>query len=252
MNKMKFKGELLMSRILPTIRGLDRIYRIGNILKISLTLLITIAIVFSLFIASYSENLNAGLSNALIRLHVIANSDSPSDQALKRSVRDVIITYMKDQLKDSKDLEQTKNIINSDKESIVLLAKDEIKKNGYDYDVNVTLGSYPFPTKTYGDISLPAGNYQALRVVIGKGEGANWWCVLFPPLCFVDVTHGTVPDSVKEDLKRTLTNEEYSIITSADSDEDIPIKIKFKIVEFFQDSKMTFAGVMNKIFNTHR
>jgi stage II sporulation protein R len=238
-----------MNKILPNIRGLDRIYRIGNILKISLTLVITIAVVFSMFIASYSENLNEGLSNSLIRLHVLANSDSPSDQALKRKVRDVIITYMKAQLKDSKSLDQTKQIIDSDKEKLVALAKDEIKKNGYDYDVNVTLGSYPFPTKTYGDISLPAGNYQALRVVIGKGEGANWWCVLFPPLCFVDVTHGTVPDSVKEDLKKTLTTEEYSIITSADNDEDIPIKIKFRVVEFFQDSKMTFAGVMNKIFN---
>jgi stage II sporulation protein R len=241
-----------MSRILPTIRGLGSINRIGNIVKISLTLIITISVVFAIFISSYSENLKKGLADNLIRLHVIANSDSPADQALKRNVRDVILAYMKDKLKDSKDLEQTKFIINSEKERIVSLSKDEIVKNGYDYDVNVTLGSYPFPTKTYGDIALPAGGYQALRVVIGKGEGANWWCVLFPPLCFVDVTHGTVPDSVKEDLRRTLSEEEYSIITSADNEDDIPIKIKFKVVEFFQDSKMNFAGVISKIFNTSR
>ena len=97
---------------------------------------------------------------------------------------------------------------------------------------------------------MPAGSYEALRIVIGKGEGANWWCVLFPPLCFVDVTHGTVPDSVKDDLKNVLTEEEYSIVTSADEESDIPIKIKFKIIELFQDSKDKFAGTLSRIFKT--
>ena len=90
---------------------------------------------------------------------------------------------------------------------------------------------------------------RLFRLVIGNGEGANWWCVLFPPLCFVDVTHGTVPDSVKEDLKDALTEEEYDILTSADEESDIPIKVKFKIVELFQDSKVKFTGAFNKLFN---
>ena len=93
---------------------------------------------------------------------------------------------------------------------------------------------YPFPTKQYGDIILPSGNYQALKVVIGSGKGANWWCVLFPPLCIVDVTHGTISDSVKEELKNVLTYDEYEIISSAEDDDDIPVKVKFKIVEFFR------------------
>jgi stage II sporulation protein R len=159
---------------------------------------------------------------------------------------------MKEQLINSKDIEQTRYIINTNIKKIIVLAKDEIEQQGRNYDVNVKLGSYPFPTKAYGDIALPAGNYQALRVVIGKGEGANWWCVLFPPLCFVDVTHGTVPDSVKESLKKALTTEEYSIIASAEYDNEIPIKIKFKVVELFQDSKIRFTGMINKIFNTSR
>jgi stage II sporulation protein R len=95
---------------------------------------------------------------------------------------------------------------------------------------------------------LPAGHYQALRVVIGKGEGSNWWCVLFPPLCFVDVTHGTLPDNIKENLKNALTSEEYNIITSVDSDSEIPVKIRFKVVEFFQNSRIRFTGMISKIF----
>ena len=223
-----------------------------SIIKISLAIIITISIVAGLLLNSYSEDLNKGLADNLIRLHVIANSDSPEDQALKRDVRDIILSYMKEQLINSKDIEQTRYIINTNIKKIIVLAKDEIVQQGRNYDVNVTLGSYPFPTKAYGDIALPAGNYQALRVVIGKGEGANWWCVLFPPLCFVDVTHGTVPDSVKENLKKALTTEEYCIIASAEHENEIPIKIKFKVVELFQNSKIRFTGMINKIFNTSR
>ena len=241
-----------MSKILLKIKSFNNNHHAVSVMKIVITIIISISITIALLAGSYSENLNKGLADNLIRLHVIANSDSPEDQALKRDVRDIILSYMKEQLINSKDIEQTRYIINTNIKKIIVLAKDEIGQQGRNYDVNVTLGSYPFPTKAYGDIALPAGNYQALRVVIGKGEGANWWCVLFPPLCFVDVTHGTVPDSVKENLKKALTTEEYSIIASAEYDNEIPIKIKFKVVELFQNSKIRFTGMINKIFNTSR
>ena len=98
---------------------------------------------------------------------------------------------------------------------------------------------------------MPAGNYQALNVSIGKGAGSNRWCVLFPPLCFVDVTHGTVPESVREELKNALSNEEYKIVTTSENDNDIPVKIKFKIVEFFQSSRIKFSGIISKIFSNN-
>lgn len=241
-----------MSKVLLLIKELGIIHRIGNNVKIAITVILTASILAVLLLGSYSEDLNKGLADNLIRLHVIANSDSPEDQALKRQVRDIILGYMKEQLNSSKDIEQTKYIINKNMSKITVMAEDEIVRQGKNYNVKTTLGSYPFPTKSYGDITLPAGNYEALRVVIGKGEGANWWCVLFPPLCFVDVTHGTVPDSVKQSLKTALTDEEYGIITSADNDKEIPIKIKFKVVEFFQDSKIKFAGMFSKIFSTSK
>ena len=113
------------------------------------------------------------------------------------------------------------------------IAKNVVEQNGYDYDVNVEIGNFSFPTKTYGDISFPAGFYDALKVEIGKAEGQNWWCVMFPPLCFVDVTSGVVPEESKENLQENLGDEEYDII-SENKDDGI-LSIKFKIIEFFEN-----------------
>jgi stage II sporulation protein R len=237
-----------MSKVLLMIRELGNNTRSSVLIKVCIAVLLAAVLTFGIITVSYSDSVNKGLADNLIRLHVIANSDSEEDQALKRDVRDVIIAYMKEQLKDSKDIEQTKFIINSRMDNISRVASDEIEKHGKAYNVKATMGSFPFPTKAYGDITLPAGNYQALRVVIGKGEGSNWWCVLFPPLCFVDATHGTVPESVKKELKDALTSEEYNIITSADGDEDIPVKIRFKVVELLQESKVKFTGMISRIF----
>lgn len=199
---------------------------------------------------SYTESVNNGLASNLIRLHVVANSDSPGDQDLKHNVRDAVLSYMNSQIKNSQDIEETRAILLGRLDEIATIAQNTIRNQGYEYEVKVRLGNYPFPTKVYGDINLPAGNYEALRVVIGDGVGSNWWCVLFPPLCFVDVTHGTVPDSVKEDLKMVLTEEEYDIVTASDDEGDIPIKIKFKIVEIFQESKTKLASTFDKLFKT--
>ncbi|AEV67342.1 stage II sporulation protein R [Acetivibrio clariflavus] len=217
----------------------------GILAIIMVSLLIT-----GIAFASYSENINSGLSQNLLRLHVIANSDSPEDQQLKRDVRDVILDYMKKELKDFDNVEDAKLQVGKNLDKIKTLAENEIRRQNKDYSVKVMLGNFPFPTKMYGDIALPAGNYEALRVVIGEGEGQNWWCVMFPPLCFVDATHGTIPDSVKEELKSVLTKEEYSIVASVDMEDEIPIEIKFKIVEIFQGSRIKLKGAINRLFKT--
>ncbi len=237
-----------MNRILKSVRGFGSGVKNNILLKAAISLFLIAILWTGIYLTTYSQDVNKGLSENLIRLHVVANSDGDADQALKRDVRDVIINYMRQQLKDSKDIENTRNIISRDMEKIEGLAKEEIARQGKAYEVKADMGIHPFPTKMYGDITLPAGNYQALRVVIGKGEGANWWCVLFPPLCFVDATHGTISDSVKADLKDILTAEEYDIVTSADSEDDIPIKVKFKIVEFFQDSRIKISNLLGRMF----
>jgi stage II sporulation protein R len=216
-------------------------------IKVFAAVLAIAAVMIFTRMITYTESINASLSDNLVRLHVIANSDSPEDQALKHTVRDAVLDYVRGILKDSNSVDQTRTLILENIPEITAVAKQTIADAGSSYDVKASLGSYPFPTKAYGDILLPAGDYQALRIVIGNGGGANWWCVLFPPLCFVDVTHGTVPDEIKEDLKKVLTEEEYQLVTSADEEADIPVKIKFKIVEMFQDSKIKLAGAFEKL-----
>ena len=138
--------------------------------------------------------------------------------------------------KDSNSKQEVIEIAQNNKEELQNIAQATVLDNGYDYQVNVKIGNFEFPTKNYGDISLPAGYYDALRVEIGNASGQNWWCVMFPPLCFIDVTSGVVPDESKEQLKENMSEEDYALISDTDDGE---MKFKFKILEFF-----TNAGII--------
>ena len=182
---------------------------------------------------SYAQNISTDIANSVFRLHVIANSDSKEDQDLKYKVRDSLISYMNEICGNCKSKEEAINLVTKHKEEFKKIADDTIKNNGYSYDVKISIGNFEFPTKNYGDISLPAGFYDALRVEIGNAKGQNWWCVMFPPLCFVDISSGVVPDESKEQLEDTLSEEEYALV----SEEDEPqFKFKFKILEFFNEN----------------
>ena len=126
----------------------------------------------------------------ILRLHVIANSNKAGDQALKLKVRDAVIEYMADQ-KDLKTVDETREYLKENKKRLQRIAEGVIAAQGYDYPADVELGVSYIPQKTYGDITFPAGNYEALNITIGSGQGENWWCVLFPPLCLLD--EGTEP-----------------------------------------------------------
>ncbi|QZY57601.1 stage II sporulation protein R [Crassaminicella profunda] len=180
----------------------------------------------------------------LIRFHVLANSDSPEDQALKLKVRDRIISEMNPKFEKSKSLDETRGIIEKNLKNIEKLAMEEIQKNDYNYFVTASLGDFDFPTKNYGCITMPAGNYEALRVVIGKGEGANWWCVLFPPLCFIDMKNGLTDERTKKEMMNVLTEEEFKMISTASHEDKIPIKLKFKVVEILEHAKLKLDKVV--------
>ena len=113
-----------------------------------------------------------------------------------------------------------------------------MKAEGYDYDVEVEIGNFEFPTKHYGDISFPAGFYDALKVKIGKAEGQNWWCVMFPPLCFVDISTGIVPEKSKNEMKNNMNEEEFALISD---NKNSDIQFKFKLLEFFGSHGMLTA-----------
>ncbi len=183
----------------------------------------------------YSKGVTDQLSEHFIRFHLIANSDTIEDQQMKEHIKDLVLAYMSPLLKDSESIEQTRTIIIDETPNIEQIALEVIKKWGKEYNVNVRLDKVDFPTKAYGDITLPAGEYEACRIIIGEGKGKNWWCVMFPPLCYVDVTSGIVPSDQMDKLKASISEEEYELITKSTSlsNKDMPIKFKFKIVEVF-------------------
>ena len=200
-----------------------------------LTILVFIYIALLSF--NYSKAISSNLSDSVFRLHIIANSDSSADQELKLKVRDKIIEYMNTLTSNSSDKKDVISIVNNHLDSFKEIALNTIKENGYNYDVNIEIGNFNFPTKTYGDISFPAGNYDALKIEIGDAIGQNWWCVLFPPLCFVNSSTGVVPDDSKNTLKENINSESYEIISEGNNSNDntSDIKIKFKIIEFFNN-----------------
>ena len=147
------------------------------------------------------------ISNAVLRLHVIANSDAPADQAVKLSVRDAL-------LRESESLAAAQTKRQAEQKTAKLLrqfretAQQTVIACGSSDTVSVSLERAFFPTRTYGDVTLPAGDYDALRVVIGKGEGKNWWCVMFPPLCLPAAEKETRLEDVLDDEALSLTARE--------------------------------------------
>ncbi len=203
-----------------------------------------ILLIFLLFLyvfisaQSYVTAVSENLSDAVFRLHVLANSDSDEDQALKIKVRDSLLEYMNSISSNCTTKAEAISIAESHKEEFQKIAENTIKENGYDYSVKINIGNFYFPTKNYGDISLPAGLYDALRVEIGEAKGQNWWCVMFPSLCFIDVSSGVVDDEAKENLEDNLDEESYEIISDTEHSE---IKFKFKLIEFFAEKGLFTA-----------
>ena len=163
----------------------------------------------------------AGIYESTVRLHVIANSDSEEDQNVKLKVRDAIIDHISKYNAKTKD--EALSFIDADKENLKKIAEECLKNNGFDYPVSIKIGEESYPTREYEDFTLPAGVYTSLQIVLGEGEGQNWWCVLFPPLC-------TKPAlSYDEDacIDVGLTKDQYNLITGTNGE----YKIKFKLLE---------------------
>ena len=207
--------------------------------KIKRFILLTFLLILYIFISavSYTNAVCSDIQESVFRLHVIANSDSTEDQNLKYIVRDSVIDYINEISKDATSKDEVIAIAEEHLTEIEEIALQTVKDNGCDYPVKVSIGNFAFPSKKYGDITLPPGYYDALKIEIGEATGQNWWCVMFPPLCFVDVTSGVVPEESKEIMKDNLTDEEYDLISGKSAD----VEIKFKIVEVLQN--FTISGI---------
>lgn len=185
--------------------------------------------VLTSFFCAYSNSVMADITENVLRFHIMANSDSYDDQRLKIIVRDDILKFLSPVLEDAKNKEDAAEKISENMETIKRVALESIKKHGYAYGVTAKLEMSKFPTKEYEDIKLPCGYYDALNITIGDGNGHNWWCMLYPKLCFSPVKEGKITDKERQKLKNVLTDDEYAMITKNGAD------LKLKIVEIFSD-----------------
>ena len=190
-------------------------------------LVIIFILVATLSLGAFADTTQKNISEKLIRLHVIANSDTQEDQEVKLKVRDRILEYVTELTEGCSDISEAREKIEERLPELTKIAKSVLYENGFSYNAKAELSDEFFPTREYGSFSLPAGDYNALRIHLGKADGKNWWCVLFPPLCLSAAEAETV------DLLETsgLSENEIKLMTS----DDIEYKYKFGIVEFFQN-----------------
>lgn len=175
--------------------------------------------------AIQTKSMQQNMAQKVLRFHVLANSDSPEDQALKLKVRDQVGTLMAEKLKDADSLEDSERIVTANLNDIEDCATEVISAEGYDYSVSAALENCMFPEKTYGTYTFPGGEYEALRVVIGSGEGHNWWCVMYPNLCFANSMY-EVDDSDGEKLREVLDPQEYASVLRQGN-----YQVRFKLLD---------------------
>ena len=176
--------------------------------------------------------LQQDIAGQIIRFHVRANSDTDEDQQLKLLVKEELVTYIGDILKDVKSRDDAEKILSDNIENIENIAKGVIKDNKKEYNVKAYFEDSYFPVKVYGDMTFPQGIYEAFRVDIGAAEGKNWWCVLYPSLCFADITHGTVGDEAKKDLEAVLDEDELEHLYENQNGTKREYVYEFKIFTF--------------------
>lgn len=199
---------------------------------------VVLGVLFSLIFGAhwtkgYSEMIQNGIAAKVVRFHVLANSDTEADQSLKLAVRDRVLQEYGDLLQACENKAETLAVLEDARQKICETAAAEVQAQGYAYPVRVSLVREEFPFKKYDDLIFPAGVYDALRIEIGAAKGQNWWCVLYPQMCFVDAAWGYSTEESHARLENTLTEEEFLIVSALEQEALTP-KIKLKIVEWWQ------------------
>lgn len=171
--------------------------------------------------------LQQSIADKVLRFHVIANSDAKEDQELKLAVRNAVGAKMQEKLNGVTDKGRCEEIITASMDEIVETAEEVVAGAGYEYEVEAYLSDTDFPMKTYGDYTFPAGEYEALKLVIGSGNGHNWWCVMYPNMCFSGSVYEVVDEEAGESLREVLSAEEYEKVLSLGDYE-----VRFKYLKF--------------------
>lgn len=198
-------------------------------------LALLLGVALAALLGVWLDRSQTALADQVIRLHVLANSDSEADQALKLKVRDRVLETAEEYFTPGATLEETQAVLTAHLADIAAAGAEQVAEEGYQYPVTVSMEeNYWFPTKEYTDFALPAGNYTALRVVIGEGGGQNWWCVVFPPLCLGSVSETAAQTA----LSGGFSEEQVSLITG----EDEGYVVKFKAIELWEEFQHWLAG----------
>ena len=208
-------------------------YKAFNERKDKILLSVT-AIVISLYMAfscTYFTASAGTVKGDVVRLHILANSNSEIDQEVKLKVRDALLETNASILSDSVTKENAKEHFESSKEILLKTAKKTLKENGFNYNVKITLQEEYFNTRSYGNLTFPAGQYTAIKVVLGEGEGKNWWCVMFPPLC-VPAADGLETNETTADY---LTQSGEKIVNGGEK-----YIVKFKFLEIYEELRDKF------------
>jgi len=188
-------------------------------------LALMVSVCIALLIGTWAGARQEGLADHLVRLHVIAHSDSAADQAEKLRVRDAVLAYLTPKLEGTKTVSDARAVLRAEQDGIRRAAQKATKQN-----VSVTFTLEHYPTRDYGSFALPAGTYPSLRVILGSGQGHNWWCVVFPPLC--------TAESIEPDAVETLSENDVRLITEDGAD----VVIKFRILEWYDAVKEALTG----------
>ena len=171
------------------------------------------------------DALVAPVAAQVLRFRVLANSDSPEDQALKLQVRDGLLDLLAQELADAASAKEAEAFVASHREELTRQAEKMVKEAGYSYPVSLTIGDFYFPEKTYGDLTFPRGTYRALKVELGQARGQNWWCVLYPPLCFTDAVTAQIPPDSQQKLESVLPEEDYQVL-------DGTVEVRFALLDW--------------------
>lgn len=191
-----------------------------------------VSLVLSVAVTAYSDSIQEDLQDNLIRLHIIANSDSGEDQAVKLRVRDAVLDKMREETQN-----KSRNEIIKSLDEIEKTANRVLEENCFDYTASAVYGKFYFPKKEYRGMTLPAGEYYGVRIVLGNGNGHNWWCVMYPPLC-VSENEAGLDEEASELLQNSLNHQTYDIVTKSDK----KVVVKFKTVELVQELKEKFKN----------
>lgn len=192
-----------------------------TVIYITLALLL-IAGAYQLRVSRFQRD----ISQEILRFHVLANSDSEVDQSVKLKVRDEIGRYMQENMQDVENLTECKQMAGEKLPEITRIAEEVLRREGFSYGVSAEIGTVDFPEKRYGSYTFPKGSYQALEITLGEGKGHNWWCVMYPNMCFAGSVYEVIEEDARTELQSVLTPEEYEELMAESN-----ISVKFKYWE---------------------